>query len=186
MRPLLRVYIPLFSKHVKDAYLMTMKYILPIFFLLSATLLVAPASAQRIGAGNDPIYVSSDAFEGTESQGVWTGNVRIVQGKAILVADRVVGDLDGNGGIDVITATGSVRYSDGEQAIGGTTGVYQEKARTLTISGNVIVTQGKNVFTANKVIYWLDTGRVEFTPLEGDRIRGRIFPGTDINLGTPG
>lgn len=164
-----------------------MKYTSLIFLLLtiSSTALVSPATAQRIGTGNDPIYVSSDTFEGTEEQGIWTGNVHIVQGKAILVSDKVVGDLDDNGEIDIITATGSVRYSDGEQAIGGSTGVYNEKARTLTISGNVILTQGKNVFTADRVIYWLDTGRVQFIPREGERIRGRIYPGSDINVGSP-
>ncbi len=164
-----------------------MKHVFPLNVLLiiaSSVGLLAlstpTAHAQRIGTGDEPIYISSDTFEGTEQRGIWSGNVRIVQGKAILVAERVVGDLDSNGGITVVTGTGNVRYSDGEQAISGTKGVYNEKARTLTINGDVIVTQGRNVFTANQAVYWIDTGRVIFTPRQGERVRGIFYPSTDI------
>ncbi len=144
--------------------------------LIAMAPLISPASlAQNIGRSGLPVYVSSDHFEGTEKQGHWRGNVRIVQGKSILVADEIIGALDTGGGIEKITAIGHVRYSDGEQAISGNRGIYDEKARTLTMTENVIVTQGRNVFTAGNAIYWVDTGRVMFSPAEGERVRGVFY-----------
>lgn len=144
--------------------------------LLAFTVLgTQSAHAQNIGSSKLPVYISSDRFDGTEEQGRWRGNVRIVQGEAILVADEVVGELDGDGRIAVITALDNVRYSDGKNAISGNKGIYQEKARTLTMTGNVIVTQGRNVFTAGSATYWIDTGKVIFTPIEGERVRGIFY-----------
>ena len=103
--------------------------------LLAFTVLgTQSAHAQNIGSSKLPVYISSDRFDGTEEQGRWRGNVRIVQGEAILVADEVVGELDGDGRIAVITALDNVRYSDGKNAISGNKGIYQEKARTLTMT----------------------------------------------------
>ena len=142
----------------------------------------APATAQRIGTGDAPIYISSEWAEATETRFVWEENVRIVQGTAILTADRVVGNLTGSGDISQIVATGKVRYSDGTQAISGDVGTYVEAARTLTIEGDVIVTQGKNVFTAGEAIYWIDTGKVRFRPEKGKRVRGLINPDSELRL----
>ncbi len=141
-----------------------------------------PAHAQRIGVGNEDVFISSEAFEGVNNRGTWTGNVRIIQGKAILVADKVTGDIDENGDIKSITATGNVRYSDGEQAITGKKGVYNDKARTMTITDDVVVTQGENVFTAGKATYWLDTGKFVFTPEAGKRVRGIFYTSSDVSL----
>lgn len=164
--------------------------IYPIRLLMACCipLIIAPlaalssASAQNIGEGDLPIYISSDVFEGTEKIITWTGNVRIVQGKAILVADKVVGLLDDNGDITQITATQNVKYSDGEQAISGDKGVYKEKERTLTMTENVIVTQGRNVFTAGSAVYWLDSGKVRFNPVPGERVRGIFYRDSKIDL----
>lgn len=111
-------------------------------FCAAATMINSTAFAQRIGVGDEPIYVSSEWAEASENQFIWEQNVRIIQGKAILTADRIVGTLTGKGEISEIVATGKVRYSDGTQAITGKTGTYNEKERSLTISGEVIVTQG--------------------------------------------
>ncbi|MEO0851284.1 MAG: LptA/OstA family protein [Pseudomonadota bacterium] len=143
---------------------------------------LAPAHAQRIGVGDEPIYVSSEFAEATEAQFIWEENVRIVQGKAILTADKVVGTLTGSGDISEIVATGKVRYSDGTQAITGARGTYNETARSLTIVGDVILTQGENVFTAGEAVYWIDTGRVRFRPKPGKRVRGLINPDSELRL----
>jgi len=141
-----------------------------------------PAAAQRIGSNEAPIYISSERAEATESRFEWSGNVRIVQGDAILTADHVVGELGDNGDISMVTATGAVRYADGEQAISGKRGVYIEAERKLTISDDVIVTQGKNVFTAGSAVYFIDSGKVRFTPNAGERVRGIFYTDSEIRL----
>ncbi|MEL6507372.1 MAG: LptA/OstA family protein, partial [Pseudomonadota bacterium] len=155
---------------------------LAIFSVGLLGMIVPAAHGQRIGIGNEAIYVSSEFAEATEAQFIWEENVRIVQGKAILTADKVVGTLTGKGDISEIIATGKVRYSDGTQAITGDRGTYNETARTLTIVGDVILTQGENVFTAGEAVYWIDTGRVRFRPKPGKRVRGLINPDSKLRL----
>lgn len=47
------------------------------------------------------------------------------------------------------------------------------------MTDNVIVTQGKQVMSAGKITYWIDSGKVLFTPEAGKRIRGLFFTGKD-------
>lgn len=138
-----------------------------------------------IGTSDAPTYISSERWELTEKRSQWDGNVRIAQGKAILTANTLVGSLDDAGEVVEAIATGAVRYSNGEQAIAGKRGVYSRASRTITITDEVIVTQGKNVFTAGKATYWIDTGKVVFAPAAGKRVRGIFYTDSDLKLPDP-
>ena len=158
-----------------------------VILLLHPAVATLPATAQTgpaIGDKNEPIYISSEYAEGTEKEFVWEGNVRIIQGKAILRADRITGTLNETGDVTRVLAQGEVRYSDGEQAISGDNAIFNGKNRTLTISQNVIVTQERNVFTAAEAIYWIDSGKVRFRPADGQRVRGIFYTDSQIQLNT--
>ena len=68
-----------------------------------------------------------------------------------------------------------MRYSNGAEAITGRRGVYDDVARTITMTEDVLVTQGRQVMSAGKVVYWIDSGQVRFYPEEGRRIRGIFY-----------
>ncbi len=102
-----------------------------------------------------------------------------MQGEAILTADRLEAKLNDQRQFQSIVALGSVRYSNGQEAITGERADYDDAARTITISENVIVTQGKQVMSAGAVTYWIDTGRIKFAPEPGKRIRGIFYTGKD-------
>lgn len=142
---------------------------------------VLPAKAQLIAAGdsNEPIDITGDTAEFQDNQAVWTGNVRVVQGEAILTSERLEAQLNDDGDFETITAIGAVRYSNGKEAITGDRAVFNDAARTIVMTENVIVTQGKQVMSAGKITYWIDTGKVLFTPEPGKRIRGLFFTGDD-------
>ena len=147
-------------------------------FLCAST----PAAAQLIAAGDskEPIDITGDTAEFQDNVAIWTGNVRVVQGPAILIAERIEAVLTEEGGdFETITAIGSVRYSNGEEAITGERAVFNNETRTIVMTDNVIVTQGKQVMSAGKITYWVDTGKVLFTPEAGKRIRGLFFTGKD-------
>ncbi|WP_375206570.1 LptA/OstA family protein [Hyphococcus sp.] len=147
-------------------------------FLFSAT---APSSAQLISAqdSDEPIDITGDTAEFQDNLAVWTGNVRVVQGPAILTSERLEAVLTDEGDFETITAIGSVRYSNGEEAITGERAVFDNAARTIVMTDDVIVTQGKQVMSAGKITYWVDTGKVLFTPEAGKRIRGLFFTKKD-------
>jgi len=148
------------------------------FFLQAACaflLSTAPGYAQLAPSSDEPVDITSDGLEFLENQAVWTGNVRVVQGETILTAQRIEAVLSAEGDFETIKAIGAVRYSNGQEAITGDHGLYDDSARTITIFENVIVTQGKQVMAAGRVIYWIDTGKIKFMPEPGKRIRGIFY-----------
>lgn len=136
----------------------------------------ADASAQLLPqASDDPIDITGDRLEVIDDVATWIGNVRAVQGEAILTASRLVADLDDAGAFKKIRAEGGVRFSNGKEAIAGKVGVYDAGARTITIIDDVVVTQGEQVMTGGELVYWVDTGRLLMTAPSGRRIRGIFY-----------
>lgn len=143
-------------------------------FIACAAVALAPAQAgaQLIADSNQPVDITGDSLEIVDDVATWTGNVRAIQGEAILTAEKLVATLDDAGGFKTINAIGAVNYSNGKEAIAGETAVYDSGSRAITISENVIITQGKTVMTGGALVYWLDSGKIRFTAPEGRRIRG--------------
>ncbi len=145
--------------------------------LAASTLLfvAGPAHAQLAPSSDEPIDITGDAAEFQDNIAVWTGNVRVVQGEAILTTERLEATMNDEGEFQSIQAIGAVRYSNGKEAITGDRADYSEKDRAITISDNVIVTQGKQIMSAGAVTYWIDTGKIKFAPEPGKRIRGIFY-----------
>jgi len=134
------------------------------------------AGAQLAPAISDaPIDITGDRLEIVDDVATWTGNVRAVQGEAILTAETLVADLDEDGSFTEIRASGTVRYSNGKEAITGKVGVYNAATRTITISEDVVLTQGDQVMTGGQLVYWVDSKKVLFTAPSGRRIRGIFY-----------
>ena len=146
--------------------------------LVASFLAAGPADAAQLFAqdSKEPVDITGDTAEFQDNTAIWTGNVRVVQGETILSARRLEATLNDDGDFETVIADGDVRYSNGKEAITGEHAVFQNKTRTIVITDNVIVTQGKQVMSAGEITYWVDTGKVLFTPEAGKRIRGLFFP----------
>ena len=138
-----------------------------------------PAIAQLVADSDEPIDITGDTAEFYENLAIWYGNVRVVQGVSILTTDRIEADLSKDNDLTKIRAIGSVRYSNGNEAITGERALFDNIARTITITENVILTQGKQVMSAGAITYWIDTGKVKFHPAPGKRVRGIFYSRTD-------
>ncbi|MDZ7629293.1 MAG: LptA/OstA family protein [Parvularculaceae bacterium] len=144
--------------------------------LAAAAMIGGHAGAQLATIDSDaPVDITGDRLEVEDKVATFIGNVRAVQGPAILTAERLVADLDDKGSFTKIRATGTVRYSNGKEAITGAVAVFDDIARTITISENVVVTQGEQVMTGGNLVYWVDTGKILFTASSGKRIRGIFY-----------
>jgi lipopolysaccharide transport protein LptA len=128
-----------------------------------------------------PIKIVSTSLEVREkdSQATFIDNVRLVQGETtieckVLVVFYKHNDAtvtaapakSGDGGsqqIERLEARGSVVLTQMDQTATGDTGVFDVKANTATLTGNVVVTQGQNVVQGDKLVANLTTGisRVE-------------------------
>ena len=85
-----------------------------------------------------------------------------------------------------IEARGGVTVVTKDQNASGDLGVYDLKTKTITLTGNVVVSQGKNVIHGERVVVDTATGnaRVESGATAHDRVRALIQPGKGAN-GTP-
>ena len=148
-------------------------------FAFATAVLFGSAHAQLTMKSDEPIDITGDSLEIVDDVATWTGNVRALQGEAILTSSKLVATLEEGGGFKTIRAIGGVRYSNGKEAIAGETALYDSVARTITISDNVVVTQGETVMTGGTLVYWLDTGRIAFNSPSGERIRGIFYAKSD-------
>jgi lipopolysaccharide export system protein LptA len=143
--------------------------------VLTAAVCASARAQLAPNVSNAPIDITGDRLEVVDDVATWTGNVRALQGEAILTADKLVADLDEGGAFTRIRALGTVRYSNGKDAITGKVGVYDAGSRTITISDDVVVTQGEQVMTGGELVYWVDSKRILFTAPSGRRIRGIFY-----------
>jgi lipopolysaccharide export system protein LptA len=85
-----------------------------------------------------------------------------------------------------IEARGGVTVVSKDQNASGDLGVYDLKKKTVTLTGNVVVTQGKNVLHGDRVVVDTVTGNahVESGGTSQNRVRALILPNKNEN-GSP-
>lgn len=149
-------------------------------------LLLAPVStaSAQIGDPSQPLDTIADRIENLDSEGrtILTGHVDITQGDRRIMADRVelVWTQPANGGrgdIERVVATGQVRYFSPLQNATGDRGVYEMSSDTITLTGDVVITQGENVITTTRFVSNLTTGNSNFGEEgNGTPVRAVIYP----------
>ena len=158
------------------------KYSLAAMTALMAGCLAMPAKAQLDTASDEPIDITGDQFEAFRDKdyAIWTGNVQVVQGTAILTAPKltIYGIEDGE--LDRINATGGIRYTNGTEAISSRRAVYDAADETVTFFGDVVVVQDEQVLSGGRLIYYTSTGQIKFFSENGGRVRG-IFISNNAN-----
>lgn len=100
-------------------------------------------------------------------------------------AKSTLGGAKGAQNIRRIEARGGVTVLTKDQSASGDLGIYDLKTKTITLSGNVVVSQGQNVIHGERVIVDTETGnaRVESgggagaNAASGGRVRALIQPG---------
>jgi len=84
-----------------------------------------------------------------------------------------------------IEARGGVTVVTRDQSASGELGIYDLKSKTITLTGNVVVSQGKNVLHGDRVVVDMATGnaKVESGAAAQNRVRALILPskGSDGN-----
>jgi lipopolysaccharide export system protein LptA len=139
--------------------------------LLLALLTATPAMAQTSSVApsltgkhdaNAPINVSADKFQADSNAktGTWTGNVLVVQGDMRMRANSVRLNVVGKDNKpDKILASGNVVVdSPNSGTVTGDNGVYDVVARTVTMTGKVVLTRQKDVMRGNQLTVNLETG----------------------------
>lgn len=141
----------------------------PAIKLTAAALLMAalPLTANAQFSRNDdaPIEASADDIVNAGGLTTLTGQVDVRQGGTRILADKmkIYGGVAGTAGnsaasdISRIEATGNFYYITPEQEVRGNNGVYTQSTDVFTVTGDVILLQGENVVTGDRLIYNLKT-----------------------------
>lgn len=144
-----------------------------------------PLQAQGIGFGGSgkPVDIESDELEINEdkSSARFTGRVIANQDKFKLRSAvlEVFYRQDDGGGATKIThmqADGNVVIITKAQKITGARAYFDMLKDTVTVTGDVIVTQGPNVIRGEKLLVDQKTGKTRFIGGSSGRVKGLFLP----------
>lgn len=163
----------------------------------------AQIEQRNIGnASEEPLDITSKKFtarnipEGLEA--TFEGNVKVRQGEMTLTCDRLTIDYDEEKGsehrdnrskklprgletagiIKSITATGNVKFVQGDRMAVAGKAMYDNSKRTITLTkGPPRLWQGPDVVVADTIIIYLDENRTELLGGDEAGIKATINPG---------
>lgn len=158
-----------------------MPRVMPIALMLAV--LAMPAAAQNMTFGgmradtSAPVEVAADNLSVNQTDGtaVFTGNVVIGQGEMRLSAAEVHVDYaeGGQNRIRALRASGNVTLVSGPDAAEAQEAVYDVEAGEVTLIGDVVLSQGANVLSGDRLVVDLATGAAQ---VQG-RVRSILQPG---------
>ena len=160
---------------------------------------------------DEPVHIDAATLEVRDKDKVATfsGNVHVKQGDTDMHCKTLVvfyeqddetpkkgqgkpmqSDTPGPGGnqkIKKLEARGSVIVKQKDQTATGELGIFDMKSNTVTLTGDVIMTQGKNVLRGDKLVVNLTSGvsRVESARNGKGRVQGLFLPSSGGGMGMP-
>jgi lipopolysaccharide export system protein LptA len=174
----------------------------------------SPAKPGQFENKDAPVQIEAATLEVHDKSktATFSGNVQVVQGDTTMrcrslvvfygqevgigeagggetatgtTAKSTLGGTKGAQNIRRIEARGGVTVLTKDQSASGDLGIYDLKTKTITLSGNVVVSQGQNVIHGERVVVDTETGnaRVESgagagaSAAGGGRVRALIQPG---------
>lgn len=153
-----------------------------------------PNALQGFSQNKDkPVQIEAASLEVRDKDKVATfsGNVVVTQGdttmrcKSLLVYYDTEGKSSGGmkaaqpgpGGsssIKKLEAKGGVHVTQKDQTATGAEGLFDMKTNSITLSGNVLITQGQNILRGERLVVDMATGAAR---VEGGRVSGVFMPG---------
>lgn len=127
----------------------------------------------------DPIYITADWMEvdQTKNSITYKGRVVAVQNAMTMRSETLTAYIDPETKqMKQIIAEGKVNATQGDRVATGEKAVFDDKTKTVTLTGNPVMRQGNNQVSGVKVIYFTEQDR---SIVEGDkntRVTATIFP----------
>ena len=128
------------------------------FIASLAIAFAAPASAQFSSDRDAPTVIDADVADSQPGYILLSGQVDVRQAEVRVLADTMKIFTEGssndvNDGIRRIEAAGNFYYITPDQEVKGAQGIYEGASETVTVTGDVVLLQGENVVTGDKLIY---------------------------------
>jgi lipopolysaccharide export system protein LptA len=131
-----------------------------------------------------PIDLSANHFvaDSNAKTGVYTGNVVVHQGEVMMRSNQMRVQFTENKPSH-ITAQGNVVIDAPSGIATGDNGIYEVNPRTVTLTGNVVLTKDKNVMRGRQLVVNLITGVATLDGGSGQegRVRALFSPNNNQN-----
>lgn len=128
-----------------------------------------------LGASGQPVAYGGDTGEYTPNGFALRGRAEITQGGNRLRADSINATTVNND-LSRVEASGNVYFVTPDQSIRGDRAVYTLANAEVVLTGDVILTQGKNVLTGGRLVYNVRTRTARMDSSGGGRIQGVFYP----------
>jgi lipopolysaccharide export system protein LptA len=170
-----------------------------------------PNALQGFSQNRDqPVHIEASTLEvrDKDKMATFSGNVRVTQGDTGLRCKSLVVFYEQNGGeadksksvalanpgpggqqrIKKLEARGGVVVTQKAETATGDLGLFDMQTNTVTLTGNVVMTQGQNVLRGDRLVVDLTSGvsRVESGKNGQGRVQGLFLPGSVGPDGKPG
>jgi lipopolysaccharide export system protein LptA len=129
------------------------------------------------------IDIAADSLEVHQSDNlaIFKGSVVVTQGNLKMTANDITVFYDNSaGGLDPtiarIDATGEVKITSSAERAEGDWGIYDVKARLITMGGNVVLQRGESIIIGERLELDLVTGitKIDGEGLSQDRVAGKF------------
>lgn len=158
------------------------------------------------GGGKEPIKIDADRLDvfDRENKAVFAGNVVAVQGDSTIRCStmtvrykrgkdaksegktEVKAGADapaekspaamGENGIQRVECAGPVTVVQKDQVATGDNAVFDQEAKRIVLTGNVVLSQCQNVTRGSRLVYDMNTGRANMDPVAGGRVSALFVP----------
>jgi lipopolysaccharide export system protein LptA len=127
----------------------------------------------------DPIYITADWMEVDQKKNTiaYKGRVVAIQNDMTMRSETLTAYYDPEmKQMKQIVAEGKVNAMQGNRVATGDKAVFDDKAKTVTLTGNPVMRQGNSQVSGVKVVYYVEQDKAT---AEGDgkvRVQATIFP----------
>ena len=127
----------------------------------------------------DPIYINSDWMEFDQTKGTITYKGRVVttQGDMTIRSETLTAEYTPDmKQIKQIVVEGKVNATQGNRVATGEKMVFDDQAKTVTLTGNPIMRQGNSQISGTRVVYFIEQDKAVAEGDDKTRVRATIFP----------
>jgi lipopolysaccharide export system protein LptA len=127
----------------------------------------------------DPIYITSDWMEVDQKKNTITYKGRVVttQSEMTMRSETLTAIYDPEmKQMKQIIAEGKVNAKQGNRVATGDKAIFDEKAKTVTLTGNPVMRQGNSQVTGSRIIYYIEQDRAVAEGKDQVRVQVTIFP----------
>lgn len=127
----------------------------------------------------DPIYITSDWMEVDQKKNTITykGRVVTIQSEMTMRSEVLTAVYDPEmKQMKQIIAEGKVNATQGNRVATGDKAIFDEKAKTVTLTGNPVMRQGNSQVMGSRIIYYIEQDRAVAEGKDQVRVQVTIFP----------